>query len=222
MNENVKNERKNRYLPILIGIVVLIVIGIAIAVGYLFIGKTPDKIFEGSIRQMADKIIKQIDENVPTSMDLSKNDLSLNGKIKFDTSIDLGEMELLKDYAYNIQTDLSLSKQILKLNLGLEENNKEMIEANIVLQDNKAYMDVPDVLPYTYDLGEVEWPIQTQGLENVKLSKEDYKAIVNGMKDAIIKTINPKKITVNKNVNKDYNGKNAETTEYVYKLKKTQ
>ena len=70
MNENIQNERKNRYLPILIGIVVLIVIGIAIAVGYLFIGKTPDKIFEGSIRQMADKIIKQIDENVPTSMDV--------------------------------------------------------------------------------------------------------------------------------------------------------
>ncbi len=220
-NENlVESKKQNNYLPILIGIVVLIIIVGAIGVGYLFIGKTPDKIFEGAIHQIADKMIKQIDENIPATMDLSKNDFSLNGKIKFDTSVDFGEMELLKDYTYNIETELSIPKQILKLNLGLEENAKEILKANIVLQDNNGYLNIPDVLPYTFDLGEVEWPVEMESFENIKFSKEDYKEIVNGLREAIIATINPKKITVNKNVNKDYNGKNAETTEYVYKFDK--
>ena len=101
------------------------------------------------------------------------------------------------------------------MDLGLEENEAEIIRAGMIFQDNKLCVNVPDVLPYTFDLGEVELPIDTQNFGNFKFSKEDYKEIVNGIRNAIVATINPKKITVNKNVNKDYNGKNAETTEYV-------
>ena len=106
------------------------------------------------------------------------------------------------------------------MDLGLEENEAEIIRAGMIFQDNKLCVNVPDVLPYTFDLGEVELPIDTQNFGNFKFSKEDYKEIVNGIRNAIVATINPKKITVNKNVNKDYNGKNAETTEYVYKFDK--
>ena len=215
-----ETKKKNNYLSILIGIIVLMVIAGAIAVGYLFIGKTPDKIFEGAIHQVADKIIQQIEEEIPASIDLSKDDISFNGKVKFDTSMDLGELELLKNYTYNVQINLSVPKQIIKTNYSLEENASEIIKAGIILQDNRGYLNVPDVLPYTFDLGEVKWPITMQNLEKLKLSKEDYKEIVNGIRDAIVATINPKKITVNEHVNKDYNGKNAETTEYIYKLDK--
>ena len=218
MNENMNEKKKNNYLPILVGVLVLIVITIAITIGYFFIGKTPDKIFEGAIHQVADELIKQIDD--VDDVDFSKDDMTLNGTVKFDTSVDLGDLNFLKNYSYNIQEQLSIPKKIIKLNLGLEENEAEIIRAGMIFQENKLYINVPDVLPYTLDLGELEWPSELQNLEKLKFNKEDYKEIVNGIRNAIIATINPKKITVNKNVNKDYNGKNAQTTEYVYKFDK--
>ena len=109
MNENVKERKKNNYLPILIGVIVLIVITVAIAVGYFFIGKTPDKIFEGSIHQIADELIKKIDD--VDDVDFSKDDITLNGTVKFDTSIDLGDAEFLKNYSYNIKNIYQFPKK---------------------------------------------------------------------------------------------------------------
>ncbi len=218
MEEKNEKQKSNKML-IIIGVLVLLVIAGAILAGYLLQGKTPDKIFETSINKLTDSMLKNLDETMPEIIDFKNHDLSIQGNIGFDTNADLEGFEALKNYNYGFQFDVSFPKKIMKMNLSLNEEEKELLLAKIILQDATGYMDIPGILPSIMDLGPVETTNETElELDQIQISREDYKTLIKETKDMFLSTMDQNKFSSVKDIHKEYNGKEADTTEYIYLL----
>lgn len=213
----VKNS--NKKIPIIIGIAVLILIFVLIGVGYLLKPKTPAQVFESAIHEFADKMIENLDKSKVPDINFKQNDFTITGDLKVDTDYDLGEFGVLTNFNYKMQMDASASKKLLKLNLSMNENNKEVLSAKTYLQDEIAYLDIPGVLPYIVQLGEYDLDFSSlEEVENVTYDKEAYKKFIDETKKLLIQTLDQNKFSKNEKIEKEYNGKKASAVEYVYLL----
>ena len=57
-----------------------------------------------------------VDKTLQDNIDINNNDVSISGNLQFDTSYDLNEFNILKNYKYGFQIDASVLKKIFKLN----------------------------------------------------------------------------------------------------------
>jgi len=215
--ENNEFSKKTNKTPIIIGVLAIVLIVVAIAVGFLLKGKSPDKIFKTAINEFSDKLVKEIDKSMVDEFDLKNNDISMTGKLTFDTNEDLNELDALKNYTYGFSVDASLAKKIAKVTVSLNESSKELLSAKVILQNNKGYMDVPGILPYMLDLGNMDTTNELE-LDGLSFNKEDYKKLIEETKNMILDTLDAEKFSVNKDIHKSYNGKEVDATEYVYLL----
>ncbi len=215
MPDNQMNGGKKNVLPIVLGIVAFILVIGAIAVGYYFLGKSSDKILVNAINDFSNEVVKVIDENVPDEMNLNR-DISISGNLAFDTTMELEEMNGLKNLEYGFQLDLSIPKEILKLSLALQEDSKEILNANAVYQDQKGYVIIPDVLsnPLKIEVSEVDF----SDVPQFSLKKDTYKKLVTDMKDVLVSSIKKENIEENKNIKSTYHDKEVITDELIYHL----
>lgn len=208
-------KKESSKLPIILGIVILIVILGLIGMGYYFSSKTPDKIFESALNELAQKMITKIEEE--EDFNLTEHDIKIEGNLKFDTNYNLNGLEALKDFTYEFQEEMSWAQQIFKINLAMKEEEKETISLKAFLQDGNSYLDIPGILPTTLDLGENSLEDEIN-LEEMTFDKEDYKIIIQETKNMLIQTLDKTKISTNKNIQKEYDGESINTTEYIYLL----
>lgn len=221
MEKELKREKGNVKIPIIIVIIItLIVIGISLFSN----GISSEKIYINLIESLADKMTMLVDKTLQDNIDINNNDVSISGNLQFDTSYDLNEFNILKNYKYGFQIDASVLKKIFKLNLSLKEKSSELLLAKVFFQNNKGYLDIPEILPYIMDLGEIK--IEDLGfniydiIDNKKVKIENYKTLINELKEILIASLDKKKFTMNKNVKKTLNGKEETVTEYIYLLDK--
>lgn len=215
MNENVGKSNK---IQIILGFLVLIVIGISIGVGYLFSKSTPDKIYEAFLNQLSSQLISSWDSSLPNDFSYKENDISMVGNFSFDTTYDLGEFNSLKNYSFGFQLDTSVSKKIVKISAALKENSLELLLAKIFFQNNKGYVDIPDVFPNVLNLEDFDSDEDAlQVLEEISFHKEDVTIIIEEVKNIFLSTFDKSYFSKNGKIQKNYNGKYLEdATEYIY------
>jgi len=204
MNEEVKNDsnltnsKKNKK-GLIIGLAVVVLIVAIVIAAALILFKSPISIFESAIHQTFSKMNTGVEKYMPEKMDYKENDISVGGKLSFDTSEDLAEYEDLKNYSIDFDIKLSMLKKIMKIDLGIKEKNKDFLSANIIAQDNKMYAKVPDLLNKILLLDEFDWDENIQ-IEEVTFSKKDYKVILSGLEKVLIDSLNKDKIVSKKGI----------------------
>ena len=215
--EFLKPRKKGLWIFLSVVILILLIGTIALGVGYYLSLKSPDKVYTQAINSFGDTVVKLIDSNMK-EIDLSKNDISIDLNVAFDTNMDLEDANILKDYSYDVNVDLSVAKQIIKMSAGVLEkkNENELLTGSVFLQNNKGYIKVPDIFPYVIDGGEQELDFDMEELEKIKVSKEDYKKLILMSKDMLINTLDVNKFSVNEKVHNTYNDVELDVTEYIY------
>jgi len=215
------NEKQNyNKLPIIIGIVALVFIAIAIGVGYLFRGGSPDKVFESFFNEISEMLITTVDNSMPDSFDINKNDVSVTGNVAFDTTYDLEELSSLTNYSIGFQLDASAAKQLSKISLSLNEDQTELLLAKIFFQNEKGYFDIPGILPCLLELSDTDMELDSDfNVNTFHFNKEDYKILIERLKTIFIETFDSSQFSKNQNVQEDFNGTTvSNATEYIYFL----
>lgn len=197
--EKGKMSQKNKIILTIGGVIIALII-IAGVCAQMFLFKDSKEIFEQTIAKVFDKIESSVDKYIPAEMNLNEKDFSLKGDLSFDTTQNLGEYNDLKDYSLGYSIDFSLAKKIMKMNLGLKENNKDFIDANIFAQNEKMYIKISELLSKTIDMGEFDWD-QNISITKMDFSKEDLKKSINGSKEMILYTIDKNYMKETKNIN---------------------
>lgn len=216
MNE--MKQTKGNKLPIILGILVLLCIAISIGVGFYFKKTTPDKVYEYFIEEVSEAWISFIDDYMPNEFNLQKQDMSMTGNFQFDTSLDLEEYNFLKDYTFGFQLDGSFAKEIAKLNIFVQDE-KNLLDLQMLYQDQKGYMTIPSILSNYLEMDDLETDVDSLlDIPNYSFSKNDYKVLVEELKNIIIETLDKTKFSKNKNVRKTLHGKDVLVTEYHYLL----
>ncbi len=212
---------KKKVWPIIIGVIALLLVIVAIGVGYLFLSNSADKVYEKAIHKFANSIIKNIDENMPNEISFD-NDLSITGKVNVDSSVDLQDLDLLKDYTYRFQLDLSVPKEIMKMDLGIIEDDNEFLTGKVIFQNGKGYGDVPDILPNMIELenAKADFSDMKSQLKDTSIDKNVYIELVKEIRDSLVSSIKKDQIHIEKNLTKTYHEKELKVDEYSYQLTK--
>lgn len=192
-------NKKNKTILIIGGVIIALII-IAGVCAELFLFKDSKEVFEQTIIKVFDKIESSVEKYVPAETNLNEKDFSLKGDLSFDTTLDLGAYDDFKNYSLDYSIDFSLVKKIMKMNLGLKENNKDFIDANIFAQNEKMFIKIPELLSKTIDMGEFDWD-ENISITKMDLSKEDLKKIISGSKEMVLYTLDKNMIQETKNVN---------------------
>lgn len=194
-----KISQKNKIILTIGGVVIALII-IAGVCAEMFLFKDSKEIFEQTITQVFNSIEKSVDKYLPEKMDLNKKDFTLKGDLSFDTSLDLDKYNDLKDYSLNFDINLSMVKEIMTMNLGLKEKDKDFLNAMIIAQNNTIYGKIPELLSKTINLGKFDWDKEIK-IEEMDFSKEKTKKLINGTKEMILYTLDKTLIKETKNVN---------------------
>src|SRR5690625_4168516 len=100
MEGEVKPKKANK--KIVIGVIAVLVVAIiAVVVAKVFFINDPKEVFESSITSVFNYMEQKTNEYVPNEINLEEKDLKVTGTVSFDTNQDLGELEDLKNYAFD-------------------------------------------------------------------------------------------------------------------------
>ncbi len=210
-------KRKTNIFPILLGIIVLLFIAGAIAMGFLYSSKTSDQIFESGIDKVFNQILKVMDVTEFKEIDFKKNDLSLKGDFHFDTSLNKEELNDFKNSKYHFELDESATKKIIKYQISKNEENENVIKLKQVIQNDKSYFYLPSLFSTTIEM-DSNFSFLFQIIQDRSTLRESEKNLIKDLRDSLVESIDKTKITIRKNILKEYNGKEAKTAEFVYTM----
>ena len=204
-----KNNKK-----IIIGIVAIAVVLVTVVfVVKTFLLNDPKEVFESSITSVFNYMEQKTNEYVPNEINLEEKDLKVTGTVSFDTNQDLGELEDLKNYAFDMDLEISLRNKILKGTFAFLENGENFLSANSIIQDGKAYVQFPELFPDTLDMGAYDWD-SSISITSPSYTKEDCITVIRGTKEMLIASINKEKITSQKGIT--LAGSDEKVTEITY------
>ncbi|HIR74555.1 TPA: hypothetical protein IAB95_03525 [Candidatus Ventrenecus avicola] len=216
MEGEAKPKKNNK--KIIIGIVAIAVVLVAVVfVVKTFLLNDPKEVFESSITSVFNYMEQKTNEYVPNEINLEKKDLKVTGTVSFDTNQDLGELEDLKNYAFDMDLEISLRNKILKGTFAFLENGENFLSANSIIQDGKAYVQFPELFPDTLDMGAYDWD-SSISITSPSYTKEDCITVIRGTKEMLIASINKEKITSQKGIT--LAGSDEKVTEISYVVDK--
>ncbi len=195
----------------IIGILISIIIVLIIITGIVYLNQKPEKILKTAISNLnknAQNIIRTINLND------KQEPYQLDGTLSFNTNMDLNGLEELKNYKLGFQAKIDQSQSLSLVKLNVLNNTSAFLSADVAYQDNHVYLKMPDLLEPTIDLLTIEnLDIKTPTFTNQNLIN-----VLNFFENALLKTITKDQLTINKNVDKIYNGKQTKATEIIYTL----
>jgi len=169
-----------------IGIPVIIVLGV---LGAYYYATNPLTVLTKTINTTYEKINQMIKENEKTDK------ININGNLTFNTNANLLEYESLKDYTYNFNLGIDSTQKILKLGLGMYDQNQNIIDASLYQIEKKQYLESKKIYPNLLELPEVETFTDFESFNQNNYSSEDIKIILKKLKDALISTLDEKYIS---------------------------
>lgn len=169
-----------------IGIPVIIVLGV---LGAYYYATNPLTVLTKTINTTYEKINQMIKENEKTDK------ININGNLTFNTNANLLEYESLKDYTYNFNLGIDSSQKILKLGLGMNDQNQNIIDASLYQIEKKQYLESKKIYPNLLELPEVETLTDFESFNQNNYSSKDIKIILKKLKEALISTLDEKYIS---------------------------
>ena len=161
---------------------VVVVIFVIIALGaLLFFGGRYYLSSRNNIKILVDNYFNYLEENI---VNTNSESGSLKFSVKGDTNGDNGKVfKILNNLDFTINYDIDYKNDIVNLDLNTNYYGDKLIDMNTYIENNTLYF-------YSGDLYNkyIEYKIDKDG-NGEKVTKEDIKTLVNGIKNAISESL---------------------------------
>lgn len=191
MDETKTNRGSGLKYFLFIGIPVLIILGM---LGIYYHLTNPMTILTKTINTAYENVDKMI-KNSNQSFNLKENPFTINGNLEFSTDANLNGYEDLQKYNYNFNLGIDYKEELLNIELGINENNKNILNAFLYQIGNKQYLKSEKLLNGLLDITSdtntlpFEETVDIEGL-NYEINSNDIKMVLKKMKDYFIESLN--------------------------------
>ena len=200
-------KKKNPAIKIAIAIIALLILAVVGFYCYTsFVLVTGKNVVKTSVTKVYDSVISSIDKAEKSFLviDPSKDVVGVSGNINFgsnykDSNIDLTNLD---KYTVKYDSAFDLSKGSMFLTAILDKSGSDLIDANILLKNNKLTIGSNKLSLYSYQV-DVPNSLDFEFKQSVTLS--DIKKLVEKAKVATINNIDEKKITKSTGKRQDKN-----------------
>ena len=171
-----KKVNRGNVAPVVVVILVIIALG-----ALLFFGGRYYLSSRNNIKILVDNYFNYLEENIANTNSKSG---SLKFNVKGDTNGDNGKVfKILNNLDFTINYDIDYKNDIVNLDLNTNYYGDKLIDINTYIENNTLYF-------YSGDLYNkyIEYKIDKDG-NGEKVTKEDIKTLVNGIKNAISESL---------------------------------
>lgn len=186
-----KKVNRGNVAPVVVVILVIIALG-----ALLFFGGRYYLSSRNNIKILVDNYFNYLEENI---VNTNSESGSLKFNVKGDTNGDNGKVfKILNNLDFTINYDIDYKNDIVNLDLNTNYYGDKLIDMNTYIENNTLYF-------YSGDLYNkyIEYKIDKDG-NGEKVTKEDIKTLVNGIKNAISESLKDEYFT---NSNEKVDGK---------------
>lgn len=171
-----KKVNRGNVAPVVVVVLVIIALG-----ALLFFGGRYYLSSRNNIKILVDNYFNYLEENIANTNSKSG---SLKFNVKGDTNGDDGKVfKILNNLDFTINYDIDYKNDIVNLDLNTNYYGDKLIDINTYIENNTLYF-------YSGDLYNkyIEYKIDKDG-NGEKVTKEDIKTLVNGIKNAISESL---------------------------------
>ncbi|MGM9875856.1 MAG: hypothetical protein ACI310_01335 [Bacilli bacterium] len=171
-----KKVNRGNVAPVVVVVLVIIALG-----ALLFFGGRYYLSSRNNIKILVDNYFNYLEENIVNTNSKSG---SLKFNVKGDTNGDNGKVfKILNNLDFTINYDIDYKNDIVNLDLNTNYYGDKLIDINTYIENNTLYF-------YSGDLYNkyIEYKIDKDG-NGEKVTKEDIKTLVNGIKNAISESL---------------------------------
>ena len=171
-----KKVNRGNVAPVVVVILVIIALG-----ALLFFGGRYYLSSRNNIKILVDNYFNYLEENI---VNTNSESGSLKFSVKGDTNGDNGKVfKILNNLDFTINYDIDYKNNIVNLDLNTNYYGDKLIDINTYIENNTLYF-------YSGDLYNkyIEYRIDKDG-SGEKVTKEDIKILVNGIKNAISESL---------------------------------
>lgn len=171
-----KKVNRGNVAPVVVVILVIIALG-----ALLFFGGRYYLSSRNNIKILVDNYFNYLEENI---VNTNSESGSLKFNVKGDTNGDNGKVfKILNNLDFTINYDIDYKNDIVNLDLNTNYYGDKLIDINTYIENNTLYF-------YSGDLYNkyIEYKIDKDG-NGEKVTKEDIKTLVNGIKNAISESL---------------------------------
>jgi len=181
---------------ILFIIIPLIIAVLALGGGfaYLMLNSTPEKIFTISINKVFE-VLKTEEEDITTL----KGNMKLSGSIESDDEEVQAISDILETSSVTLNMAVDTEKMIVNENIDVIYEDESILDASILLQDEKGYIYLPDFLDKYLEIPEeeLEFSELEEMLNNTKTLNQNL--ILNSIQTEILNAISKQEFKQEKN-----------------------
>lgn len=184
--------RNRKLLYVLIPLIIVVLILIA-GVVYLKLNSSPEKIFESSISKVFEMF-----ETTKEQYSTMKGTMNLTASVESDSEEVQAVNDMLDDSNIGLDMEVDTKNMIINENLNVIVNNESLLNASIILQDQKGYVYLKDYLDKYLELPKenTEYSDLTEYYE--KMETLDQNALMVAIKEEVIKSISNREFTQDK------------------------
>ena len=175
--------RNKKLLFVLIPVIVVVVVLLA-GIVFLALNGSPEKIFKASVSKVFGML-----ETTEEQYSTVKGTMNLTANIESDDENVQALNTMLSGAAIELDMEADTTNMIINENLKVKYNNENLLNASILLQDEKGYVYLPDWLNKYLELSEelLEYSELTKYYE--KLDTLDQDALMEAIKEELIVAI---------------------------------
>lgn len=184
--------RNRKLLYVLIPLIIVALI-LAVGVIYLKLNSSPKKIFEHSINKVF-SMLEGSEEHVPTM----KGTMNLTASIESENEQIQAISTILEGTSINFDMQADASNLIINESMNVTVNDESLLNAAIVLQDQKGYVYLKDYLDKYLEIPQeyLEYSDLTEYYD--KIETLDQNKLMESIREELIKSISGRKFTKEK------------------------
>ena len=221
MNNESENKSAGLKYLLFIGIPVIIILGV---LGAYYQMTSPLSVITKTINTAYKNIDSLLIES-KTTQNINETPISIKGNLTFKTDLDLDGYEKLQDYNYNININMDLKKEFVSLGLGMNDQEKKIIQGNFYQIGDKQYVESETLINKIIELPNNNlkfnelFNFQNLDIEKLNQNITDIKYILKTGKDAFTDTLD-KQYTTREKTDITIDGRQDKTTKITYLLNK--
>lgn len=204
---------KNKKLLFILIPIILVVLILIAGVVFLKLNSAPRKIFKNSISK-----VFEITENTGEKYTTMKGTMNFTANIESDNEQIQAMNEMLQTANIGLNMEADTKQMIVNENLNVTINNQNLLNATLLLQDQKGYVYLQDWLDKYLELSEDELEYSELAEYSEKMATLDQNKLMEAIKEELIKAILKQDLSQEK-VTLNLNGEETKVTASTLNLK---
>lgn len=184
--------RNKKLLFILIPVIIVVLVLIA-GIVFVALNSSPEKIFKNSISK-----VFEVFETTEEQFTTMKGTMKLTASIETDSEEMQAINTMLEGTSINLDMQADTANMVINENLNVTVNNESLLNAAILLQDQKGYVYLKDYLDKYLELPEEDMDYSELTDVYDKIPTLDQNALMEAIKEELIAVISSRELTQDK------------------------